>query len=96
VAVAPTGLGVAWIDHCFPFQPSASVIVVPLAFTQKPTAVHAAAEAHDTALSTPLAAPLGKGGRLITHLAPFQTSAIGSVAAEAQDHGLTTLWVQGE
>src|SRR5215471_18738415 len=49
--VDPVGLGVDWTDHFVPFQPSASVTLLPAASVSYPTAVQVLAEVQDTACS---------------------------------------------
>ena len=49
---APLGAGVGWIDQVEPFQRSASGALCPPTDVV-PTAVHAVADVHDTALSAP-------------------------------------------
>jgi hypothetical protein len=73
--VAPVGLGVVWSDQLVPFQRSANVRCVPALLMKYPTAVHAAVDVHDTALSRLLVAPVGLGVGWIAQLAPFQCSA---------------------
>ena len=71
--------GVGSITHFAPFQPSANVSEMPPLLTYCPTAVHARADAHDTASSgggcTTLVVPLGLGEDSIVHFVPFQFSA---------------------
>jgi hypothetical protein len=52
---------VVWTDQLEPFHRSASVANVPAVFVNEPTAVHALADVHDTALGELLLAPGGAG-----------------------------------
>jgi hypothetical protein len=58
--VAPLGFGVVWIVQLLPSQRSASVVPgAPV--LEKPTAVQAAADVHETPLREAAVAPLGLG-----------------------------------
>jgi hypothetical protein len=69
-AAKPPDCGVVWIDQAVPFQRSASGFA-PLA--ELPTAVHAAADAHDTESRT-ASLPEGLYERCSDHFVPFQPS----------------------
>jgi hypothetical protein len=62
LSVAPGGLGVFRTDQAVPFHDSASVTPAPVRLCRPPTAMHAVAEVHETAVSSPwLASGLGVG-----------------------------------
>ena len=75
LALAPAGLGVAWMDQAVPFQCSASVPWRPRPLKEFPVAVHAAAEVHETALKMLPEAPAGCGVAWMDQFVPFQRSA---------------------
>jgi hypothetical protein len=76
LAAAPAGPGVGWIDHRFPFQASARVRVSPfLPLSDRPTAVQAAAEVHETPPRKVPAEPAGLGVGWTDQAVPFQASA---------------------
>jgi hypothetical protein len=79
---APLGFGVVWIDHSVPFQPSASVTVVPELFTYSPVAIHEVDDAHETPQRLLFVAPLGFGVVWIDHEVPFHRSASVTVVPE--------------
>src|ERR1700722_8383003 len=64
--------GVDWRTHRPPFQVSTSGPVLSL----PPSAVHAVAEMHDTALNVVRLAPAGCNGALTDHVVPRQTTLI--------------------
>jgi hypothetical protein len=70
---APAGLGVDSIAHLVPFHRSANV-ASPTVSLDPPTAVHAVAEVHDTALKKLCVAPAGVGTDWIDQLVPFHSS----------------------
>ncbi len=72
---APLGLGVAWMAQLVPFHRSASVRPVPPLLLYPPTAVHAAADVHDTPLRALPWAPAGLGVDWMDQLEPFHRSA---------------------
>jgi hypothetical protein len=76
------GSGMLTIDHAVPFQASPSVAVVLLPPAEEdPTAVHEAADRHDTPTrrSRPSEVPAGLGVGWMDHVVPFHAST--SVAA---------------
>jgi hypothetical protein len=62
-------------DQLLPFQRSASVVVVPEASVEYPTAMQSVADLHETPLSTLPAAPVGFGVVWSDQLVPFKRSA---------------------
>jgi hypothetical protein len=48
LALAPLGIGVDLIDQVDPFQASATGTCAPELFSERPTAMHAVDEAHET------------------------------------------------
>jgi hypothetical protein len=75
LSVEPTGLGVGWTDHLWPFQRSASVKYSRALVPKPPTAVHAEADVHDTPNRVSSVEPMGWGVGWIDHFLPFQRSA---------------------
>jgi len=66
---------VACSDHLDPFQRSASVSDSPTLFAERPTAVQASLDEHDTADRPLSVLPAGLGAGWIDHATPFQRSA---------------------
>jgi hypothetical protein len=48
LALAPLGTGVDLTDQVLPFQASATGTCAPAPFSERPTAMHAVDEVHDT------------------------------------------------
>jgi hypothetical protein len=69
------GYEMLWLVQLVPFQRSSSGTSVPLLSVYVPTAVHAIADEHDTAVSAPWAATVALGVRWTDHREPFQRSA---------------------
>ena len=76
---APVGTWVDSSDHVVPFQRSAKVVEAKELFSQKPTALQAVADVHDTPLSSIEEAPLTVGTVWIPQVVPFQRSANATV-----------------
>ncbi len=72
--VAPTRLGVGWIDQLVPFQRSANVSSRPVRLVKNPTAVQDLGDAHETPRKLLLVAPAGFGVDGIDQLVPFECS----------------------
>jgi hypothetical protein len=62
VAVAPVGAGVGWTFHDVPFQFSTRAILERELSVYEPTAMHDAAETHETAASFVFLPPSGTAG----------------------------------
>src|SRR5580700_2089616 len=89
LSVAPNvGVGSAWIDHELPSHASARVCEVPMPCWELPTAVHALAEAQDTALKSLVVGP-GAVVRM-PHAVPFQTSARASLLLAVKEYPTAT------
>lgn len=77
-SVAGVGLGIVSALQLVPFQLSAIATLRPLTIAL-PTAVHAVAEVHETALNEAPVLPEGTGTGWSVQLVPFQRSATGRI-----------------